>query len=132
MFPKLLLRGSHIAKVVEGRGLRSRLWVLQRGQEHGHLELELLDVFSHLHRVNVVRKTFNPRRGDQTHAFDLVLQLEVQWVRYWWRPGEVGPGPAVEGHVDHADLDWRVIVVREPMKYLHGCCKALVEPMRRS
>ena len=118
MLPILLLRGALIAPSVEGRVLRNREWVLQRGQEHGALELELLDVFSHLPRVYVVPNTFNPRRGDQTHAFDLVLQLGVHWVRYWCRPVGV-PGTAMEGIGDHGELDWRVVVAREPM---HGCC----------
>ena len=81
VLPILLLRGALIAPSVEGRVLRNREWVLQRGQEHGALELELLDVFSHLPRVYVVPNTFKPRRGDQTHAFDLVLQLGIHWVR---------------------------------------------------
>ena len=109
-----------MAQLVEGRGLRRRLWVLQRGQEHGHLELELLDVFSYLPHVNVVPKTFNPRRGDQTHAFDLVLQLEVQWVRHWWRPA-VDPGSADAAHPGSHEDDRIVRVIRvaarEPMTF---------------
>ena len=131
VLPKLQCRGTN-----PRRGLRSLHWILQTSQEQGHLELELRDVFSQLCRVCLLPNAFKPRRGDQTHAFDLVLQHQVQWVRYWWKPCPLrltGIGPSgITGECSEPDDGDSVIrvVARELIR--HGCCKALMEPMRRS
>ena len=56
-------------------------WNLERAQEDGKLVTELLHIFSDHRGVMMVSNLLNPRRDEQTHAIDLVLQLEVQWVR---------------------------------------------------